>query len=48
MRKNINKLVAFAIGVSIMSGSVIPAFAADTTTTTQNTSTILTKCTSTS
>lgn len=44
MRKNINKLVAFAIGVSIMSGSVIPAFAAGTTTTNntsaQNTSTI--------
>jgi len=38
MRKNINKLVAFAIGISVMSGSVIPAFAADTTT--QNTSTI--------
>jgi len=32
MRKNINKLVAFAIGVSIISGSIIPAFAADTTT----------------
>jgi len=31
MRKNINKLVAFAIGISIMSGSIIPAFAADTT-----------------
>ena len=42
MRKNINKLVAFAIGVSIIGGSIIPAFAADTTTqntTTQNTST---------
>ena len=38
MRKNINKLVAFAIGVSVMSGSIIPVFAADTTT--QNTSTI--------
>ena len=40
MRKNINKLVAVAIGVSIMSGSAIPVFAADTTssTTTQNTS----------
>ena len=36
MRKNINKLVAVAIGVSVMSGSVIPAFAADATT--QNTS----------
>ena len=32
MRKNINKLVAFAIGISIISGSIIPAFAADTTT----------------
>jgi len=31
MRKNINKLVALAIGVSIISGSIIPAFAADTT-----------------
>jgi len=38
MRKNINKLVAVAIGVSVMSGSTIPVFAADTTT--QNTSTI--------
>jgi hypothetical protein len=37
MRKNINKLVALAIGVSIVGGSIIPAFAADTTT--QNTST---------
>ena len=36
MRKNINKLVAVAIGVSIMSGSIVPAFAADATT--QNTS----------
>ena len=31
MRKNINKIVAFAIGISIMSGSVMPVFAADTT-----------------
>lgn len=29
MRKNINKIVAFAIGISIMSGSVMPVFAAD-------------------
>lgn len=29
MRKNINKIIAFAIGVSVMSGSIIPAFAAD-------------------
>ncbi|SFC41316.1 TolC family protein [Clostridium uliginosum] len=27
MRKNINKLVAFAIGVSVMSGSIMPVFA---------------------
>ncbi|HEX9026636.1 MAG TPA: TolC family protein [Clostridium sp.] len=38
MRKNINKLVAFAIGISIMGGSIVPVFAADTTT--KNTSTI--------
>lgn len=29
MRKNINKLVAFAIGISVMSGSIMPAFADD-------------------
>lgn len=34
MRKNINKIIAFAIGVSVMSGSVIPVFAADSTSTT--------------
>ena len=39
MSKNINKLVAVAIGVSIMSGSAIPVFATDTTTT-QNISSI--------
>lgn len=33
MRKNINKLVAFAIGISVMSGTAVPVFAADTTTT---------------
>ena len=37
MRKNINKLVAVAIGVSVISGSIMPAFAADTNI--QNTST---------
>ncbi|MBC2459097.1 TolC family protein [Clostridium beijerinckii] len=31
MRKNINKIIAFAIGISVMSGSVVPAFAADST-----------------
>lgn len=31
MRDNINKLVALAIGISVMSGSIIPAFAADDT-----------------
>lgn len=30
MRKNLNKLVAFAIGVSVISGSIVPAMAADT------------------
>ena len=29
MRKNINKIVAFAIGISVMSGSIIPVFAAE-------------------
>lgn len=32
MRKNINKLVAFAIGISVMSGTALPVFAADSTT----------------
>ena len=32
MRRNINKIIAFAIGVSVMSGSIIPVFAADSTT----------------
>ena len=30
MKKNINKLVAFAIGISVMTGSIMPVFAADT------------------
>jgi len=30
MKKKINKIVAFAIGISIMSGSIMPVFAADT------------------
>lgn len=29
MRKNVNKLVALAIGISVMSGSIVPVFAAD-------------------
>jgi hypothetical protein len=37
MRKNINKLVAFAIGISIMSGSIMPVLAADTTNQDSNT-----------
>jgi hypothetical protein len=37
MRKNINKLVALAIGVSVISGNIIAVFAADTNI--QNTST---------
>ncbi|NRY63479.1 TolC family protein [Clostridium beijerinckii] len=31
MRKNINKIIAFAIGISVMSGSIVPALAADST-----------------
>jgi hypothetical protein len=31
MRKNINKIVAFAIGISVMSGGITPVLAADTT-----------------
>lgn len=30
MRKNLNKLIAFAIGISVMSGSIVPAMAAET------------------
>ncbi|AGF54115.1 hypothetical protein B0P06_001826 [Clostridium saccharoperbutylacetonicum] len=37
MRKNINKMVAFAIGISVMSGSIVPVFAADTTQQVSNT-----------
>ncbi|AWK50534.1 hypothetical protein DIC82_05565 [Clostridium beijerinckii] len=40
MRKNINKLVAVAIGVSVMSGSIMPVFAADSTS--QKTATVKT------
>lgn len=36
MKKNINKLIALAIGVSVMSGSIVPAFAADTIQNTEN------------
>ncbi len=38
MRKNINKIVVLAIGISVMSGSIMPVFAADT----KSTSTIQT------
>jgi hypothetical protein len=34
MRKNINKIVAFAIGINVMSGSIMPVFAADSNQTT--------------
>ena len=30
MRKNLNKIVAFAIGVSVISGSIVPAMATET------------------
>lgn len=39
MRKNINKLVAFAIGISVMSGASIPVLAADSTTIASNSTT---------
>lgn len=31
MRKNLSKIVAIAIGISVMTGSTIPVFAADDT-----------------
>lgn len=31
MRKNLNKIIAFAIGISVISGSVVPVMAADKT-----------------
>ncbi|AJG98253.1 hypothetical protein LF65_01648 [Clostridium beijerinckii] len=31
MKKNLNKIIALAIGISVMSGSVMPVFAVDTT-----------------
>ena len=34
MSKNLNKIIAFAIGVSVFTGSVVPVMAADTKTTT--------------
>nr|WP_312289122.1 TolC family protein [Clostridium chromiireducens] len=37
MRKNVNKIVAFAIGISIISGSIVPAFASDNVESTNNT-----------
>lgn len=36
MRKNINKIIAFAIGISVMSGSIVPALAEDSTQQTTN------------
>lgn len=38
MGKNLNKIIAFAIGISVMSGSVVPVMAADVNTTTNTTS----------
>jgi len=43
MRKNINKIVAIAIGISVMSGSIMPVFAADTTQNTSNTTNVQTQ-----
>lgn len=39
MRKNVNKLVAFAIGISVISGTAVPVFAAETTSSTSTSST---------
>ncbi|WP_160683427.1 TolC family protein [Clostridium sp. C2-6-12] len=47
MRKNINKLIAFAIGISVMSGTAIPVLAADSTTASNSTVTATTANTST-
>lgn len=38
MRKNLNKIIAFAIGVSVMSGSVLPVMAAEAQNTTNTSS----------
>jgi len=43
MRKNINKMVALAIGISVMSGSIMPVFAADATQNTSNTENVQTQ-----
>lgn len=42
MRNNINKIIAFAIGLSVISGSIIPAFALDSTSGTSTTTAITT------
>ena len=31
MRRNVNKIVALAIGISVISGNIMPVFAAETT-----------------
>ena len=43
MRRNINKIVALAIGISVMSGSIIPVFAADIAQNSNNTTNVQTQ-----
>ena len=43
MRRKVNKIVAFAIGISVISGSIIPAFAADITQNSNNTTNVQTQ-----
>ena len=42
MRRKVNKIVAFAIGISVISGSIIPAFAADIAQNSNNTTNVQT------
>ena len=42
MSKNLNKIVAFAIGVSVFTGNVVPAMAADTKVTIMNEAAVIT------
>ncbi|BCZ44789.1 multidrug transporter [Clostridium gelidum] len=43
MKKRLNKIIAFLIGISVMSGSIVPAFAKDITQNTNNVSNVQTK-----
>jgi hypothetical protein len=43
LKKRLNKIIAFLIGISVMSGSIVPAFAKDITQNTNNVSNVQTK-----